>query len=153
MSDISRDWHHKAFAQLSLTELYALLQLRSKVFVVEQNCPYQDLDDKDQEGIHLWCSNEQGMVIACCRLLPAGVSYPEASIGRVVTDPAIRGKNTGRQLMERAIRYISEQWHAPSIHIGAQLYLQRFYESLSFERISDVYDEDGIPHIEMLLRC
>lgn len=146
------NWHYRSFDKLSTTELYALLQLRNKVFVVEQNCPYQDLDDKDQVATHVWYTDDNGAVIAYCRLLPAGISYAEPSIGRVAADPAIRGRNIGRQLMENAIQYMQQQWGEPAIRISAQLYLQRFYESLSFERVSDVYPEDDIPHIEMLLK-
>jgi len=145
-------WHYRTFGELSTIELYALLQLRSKVFVVEQQCPYQDLDNKDLEAIHIWCSSAHGDVAACCRLLPAGVSYSEASIGRVGTDPNFRGRHMGRQLMDKAIQYLTEQWNVPAIRIGAQLYLRRFYESFRFEQASEVYDEDGIPHIEMLLQ-
>ncbi len=145
------NWHYRSFDKLSTTELYALLQLRNKVFIVEQNCPYQDLDDKDQVATHVWCTGDNGAVLAYCRLLPAGVSYTEPSIGRVVSDPEARGRNLGRQLMEHAIQYMQQQWNNPDIRISAQLYLQCFYESLSFKRISDVYAEDNIPHIEMLL--
>ena len=144
------NWHYKHFDRLTTAELYALLQLRSKVFVVEQNCPYQDLDNKDQKAVHLWYSDHTGAILACCRLLPQGVSYTEASIGRVVTDPEARGRNIGRELMERAIRYVHEHWPATTIRIGAQLYLKQFYESLSFVQASEVYLEDNIPHIEML---
>jgi ElaA protein len=147
------NWHYKHFDRLTTGELYALLRLRSKVFVVEQNCPYQDMDNKDLNAVHLWYSDDNGTVLACCRLLPEGISYTEASIGRVATDPGARGRNLGRELMEKAIQYISEHWQAPAIRIGAQLYLKRFYESLSFVQAGDTYLEDGIPHIEMLLQA
>lgn len=147
------NWHYKHFDRLTTAELYALLQLRSKVFVVEQNCPYQDMDNKDQKAVHLWYADDTGAVLACCRLLPGGVSYTEASIGRVATDPAARGRNLGRKLMERAIQYVLEHWQTPAIRIGAQLYLKRFYESLSFVQTGNVYLEDDIPHIEMLLQA
>lgn len=144
------NWHYQSFETLTVPQLYALLQLRSKVFVVEQNCPYQDMDDKDQRAIHLWLSGDEGQVLACCRLLPAGVSYPECSIGRVVTDPSIRKNGSGRLLMQQAIRYIETQWQQQQIRIGAQLYLKAFYESLGFVQSSDPYLEDNIPHIEMI---
>lgn len=146
------EWHYQSFEQLSTTDLYSILQLRAAVFVVEQNCPYQDLDDKDLQAIHIWSSDAEGRVLACCRLLPAGLSYDEPSIGRVATAAAIRGDGAGRLLMEHALDYIRTSWNNPPVRISAQQYLQRFYESLGFVRVSDVYMEDDIPHIEMLLQ-
>lgn len=142
-------WHTKPFSDLSTIELYTLLQLRSKVFVVEQDCPYQDLDNKDLESIHLW-AEQDNIVVACCRLLPGNISYPEPSIGRVATDPAFRNNGTGRAMMEKAIGYIRHNWQNPAIRISAQLYLKAFYESLGFIQTGDTYLEDDIPHIEML---
>ncbi len=144
------NWHYRSFDLLSVSELYSILQLRSKVFVVEQNCPYLDMDDKDQQSIHLWLADDQGRALAYCRLLPAGVSYPQCSIGRVVTDPGVRGSGSGRVLMQKAISYIEAQWQETSIRIGAQLYLKTFYESLGFVQSSEPYLEDNIPHIEMI---
>lgn len=145
-------WHYQTFGQLNTTALYGLLQLRARVFVVEQNCPYQDLDDKDLQAVHVWCTNDAGHITACCRVLPAGLSYTECSIGRVATDPAIRGDGTGRLLMEKALEYIRHAWNSPPVRISAQHYLQRFYESFGFVCVSEVYQEDDIPHIEMLLQ-
>ncbi|WP_118972713.1 GNAT family N-acetyltransferase [Taibaiella koreensis] len=147
------NWHCKFFDTLSTAELYSLLQLRSRIFVVEQNCPYQDLDDKDQAALHLWCNDEQGLAVAYCRILPAGASYPEVSIGRVANDTAIRGKGIGRQLMQEALDSIRKHWGAVPVRISAQEYLQRFYESMGFEPVGAAYLEDNIPHIEMLLRA
>lgn len=144
------NWHSKTFETLSISELYRILQLRSKVFVVEQNCPYLDMDDKDQQSVHLWLAGDDGRVLAYCRLLPAGISYPQCSIGRVVTDPQARGSGAGRRLMEKAIHDIEATWQATSIRIGAQLYLKTFYESLGFVQSSEPYLEDDIPHIEMI---
>jgi ElaA protein len=144
-------WYYKTFETLTVQELYPILQLRSKVFVVEQNCPYLDMDDKDQKSIHLWAAAEAGgPAIAYCRLLPPGVSYQECSIGRVVTDPDVRKNGSGRMLMQNAIAYIEREWQEPVIRIGAQLYLKAFYESLGFLQSSEEYLEDGIPHIEMI---
>lgn len=145
-------WHTKAFSGLSTLELYTLLQLRSKVFVVEQNCPYQDLDNKDLESIHLW-AEQDNTVIACCRLLPGNIAYAEPSIGRVATDPSFRKHGTGRIMMEKAIGYIQDNWRSPAIRISAQLYLKVFYESLGFLQTGDPYLEDDIPHIEMLRKA
>ncbi len=145
-------WHYKTFDQLNTSELYAILQLRSKVFVLEQNCPYLDPDNKDQLAIHLWCSDEQHNVVAYCRLLPAGISYDEPSIGRVVTAAEVRGQGMGRILMEQAMVYIRDNWDNPSVRISAQHYLQPFYESLAFVPVGDVYIDDWIPHIEMLFQ-
>jgi ElaA protein len=145
------NWITKSFDELSITELYDMLQLRAEVFVVEQTCPYQDLDGKDQKAIHLWCTNKGGIIGAYCRVLPAGVSYEEPSIGRVVTAPDARGMGFGRQLMLNAIEYIKTNWPEQSIRISAQCYLEKFYTSLGFEKVSEPYMEDDIPHIEMLM--
>jgi ElaA protein len=144
-------WHFKTFSQLSLEELYAILRLRNEIFIVEQNCPYQDLDNKDQRCWHLagWEENE---LVAYTRILPPGVSYPEASIGRVLTAAGQRGNGTGRKLMELSIEKTFEQFQYSSIRIGAQVYLQKFYESLGFSATGAAYLEDNIPHVEMLLK-
>jgi ElaA protein len=144
------NWHTKPFEELSTIELYKILQLRCAIFIVEQNCPYQDLDDKDLEAIHLWSSDNDGNITAYCRLLPANISYKEPSIGRVATAVSIRNTGLGRVLMQKAISYIHDTWHQPAIRISAQLYLDKFYTSLGFERIGESYLEDDIPHIEML---
>lgn len=143
-------WIYKRFNDLTVTELYGLLQLRSKVFVVEQNCVYLDMDGKDADAIHIMGMDADGNIAAYCRLLHAGISYKEYAIGRVVTGPESRAQGAGRALMRQAIRYIEEEWGINPIRIGAQLYLKTFYESLGFAQVSDMYLEDGIPHIEML---
>ena len=144
------EWRYKSYDQLSPAELYAILQLRNEVFIVEQNCPYQDLDDKDQKSWHLagWDGER---LAAYTRIIPPGVSYTEASIGRVVTAPFCRGNGTGRELMNLSIQHCFQQFHTQQIRIGAQVYLQRFYESLGFMAEGEEYLEDGIPHICMLL--
>lgn len=144
------NWHTKSFTELSTDELYKILQLRSAVFVVEQNCPYLDMDDKDRKAIHLWSCDHDGNVTAYCRLLPAGISYTEPSIGRVATASTIRNTGVGRVLMQKAISYIHDTWNQPAIRISAQLYLNKFYTSLGFEQVAESYLEDDIPHIEML---
>jgi len=142
-------WIEKAFSELTVEELYALLRLRTEVFVVEQNCVFQDMDNKDQQSRHLmgWVGND---LVAYVRILPAGLSYDEPSIGRVVSDPRYRGLGAGRLLMEEAIRRTLALHGALPIRIGAQLYLKKFYGSLGFEAQGDIYLEDGIEHIEMV---
>ena len=144
-------WHCKKFTELTNDELYKILQLRNEVFVVEQNCPYQDCDDKDQYCFHLmgW---QKDMLAAYSRLVPPGIAFREPSIGRVVTSPAVRRSGIGRELMTTAIEHVHKLFGELSITIGAQLYLKNFYESLGFNKISDTYFEDGIEHIKMLLK-
>ena len=144
------NWKYNSFNELGLAELYSILQLRNEVFVVEQNCVYQDADNKDALSYHLsgWDANT---LVAYCRILPPGISYPEASIGRVVTSPAYRNNGCGLELMKEAIIQTLAQFECNAIKISAQLYLQKFYEQLGFIQVSETYLEDNIPHIEMLL--
>jgi len=144
------NWILKKFDQLSLAELYAIMQLRNEVFVVEQNCVYQDADNKDHKSHHFmgW---EGSTLVAYTRLLPQGVSYTEASIGRVLSAPKYRGLGVGKELMQRSIDNTYKLFNCNTIKIGAQLYLKKFYESLGFVQCSSEYLEDNIPHIEMLL--
>lgn len=139
----------KKFQKLNLEELYQILRLRSAVFVVEQNCPYQDIDNKDQESLHLLYYVEDKFA-GYTRLLPAGVSYAEVSIGRVITNPDHRGLGVGKKLMTASIEACYARFGHVPIRIGAQVYLLKFYQSLGFVAQGDVYDEDGIPHVEML---
>lgn len=143
-------WEFKTFDALTAAEVYALLKLRSEVFVVEQNCVFLDMDDKDQMCHHL-LGYKGNLLAAYTRIVPMGVSYPDyPSIGRVITSPQARGEGLGKILMEESIqRLFSLYGHVP-IKIGAQLYLKKFYESLGFAQCGDVYDEDGIPHLPML---
>jgi ElaA protein len=142
-------WTLKTFNELTVHELYAILRLRSEIFVVEQNCPFQDMDNKDQSSWHLmgWYKEK---LVAYTRLLPPGTAYDYASIGRVVTSASSRGTGIGRQLMEKSISELQRLFGTGPIKIGAQLYLKEFYHSLGFEQSSDIYDEDGIDHIEMI---
>jgi ElaA protein len=142
-------WQCKAFSELTNLELYKILQLRNEVFVVEQNCPYQDCDNKDIPAYHL-CAWQNETLVAYSRLLPQGISYPEAvSIGRVITSPTVRRQDLGKQLMTKSIDQVYHLFGKMAIIIGAQLYLKKFYESLGFVQIDDGYVEDGIPHIHM----
>ncbi len=142
-------WILKPFDSLTVNELYAILRLRSEVFVVEQNCVFQDMDNKDQQCHHLmgWKGN---LLAAYTRLVPPGVSYEQASIGRVVTSPLARGGGLGKTLMEKSIEELTNLYGPGIIKIGAQLYLKKFYQSLGFKQIDDIYDEDGIDHIHMI---
>jgi ElaA protein len=143
-------WHCKKFDDLSPHELYKIMQLRNEVFVVEQNCVYQDADDKDPHCYHLMGWNNDKLV-AYTRLLPPGLAYTEPSIGRVVTSPSARGGGIGRELMEKSIEEVHQLFGTTSIKIGAQLYLLHFYTSLGFKQTSVVYLEDNIEHVEMIL--
>ena len=138
-------WHDKAFAELTVGELYAITALRERVFVVEQNCPYLDADGIDPVCRHLW-AERGGALRAYCRIVPAGTRFVEISIGRVITAQEARGTGLGRELMTRGIAAC----RGVPIRIGAQAHLEKFYGDLGFVRASDAYDEDGIPHIEML---
>lgn len=142
-------WAVKSFKELNTTELYKILQLRAEIFVVEQNSPYQDLDGKDLKSFHLMGYSGDDLV-AYTRLLPKNISYSEASIGRVVSSSKVRGLGVGRELMNRSIIEMEKLFGKGPIRIGAQLYLQKFYESLGFVREGEPYTEDTIPHIIML---
>ena len=144
------NWTHKKFDDLSASELYAIMQLRNEVFVVEQNCVYQDADDKDQHSLHL-CGWDGEKLVAYTRIISKGISYAEVSIGRVVTSPAYRNAGAGRQLMNESIKLAFNAFNCTQIKIGAQVYLTEFYQSLGFTTCSPEYLEDGIRHIEMVL--
>jgi ElaA protein len=144
-------WYHKHFNDLNTTELYQILQLRNEVFIVEQNCPFQDLDDKDFKCFHLiGFDTDSQKIIAYTRIVPVGVSYEEASIGRVVTSPQARGGGIGKELMQKSIELLEELYGGVSIKIGAQYYLKKFYESFGFQQVEEIYLEDGIEHILMI---
>ena len=145
-------WQAVPFEELSVSELYELLALRQLVFVVEQTCAYLDCDGKDPLAIHLLGRNDDGRLVAYARLFPAGVSFAEASIGRVNTHPSVRRTGAGRELMREAVVRTRALFGEGPIRIGAQRYLEKFYGELGFEIASAPYDEDGIPHVEMLLR-
>jgi ElaA protein len=144
------NWTVCKFDQLTAAECYALLALRSAVFVVEQNCVFLDADGYDLHCQHLlgWSENNTTLV-ATARLVPPGVKYPEASIGRVVVAQSVRGTGVGRELVQRAIDSVRQLYPNHNLRIGAQLYLKHFYESFGFITTGPIYDEDGIDHIEM----
>ena len=139
----------KPFSELTTIELYSIMRLRQEVFIVEQNCPYLDADGKDLKSHHLMGYLGDELVVYS-RLVKPGVSYDEVSIGRVISATAHRSKAYGRQLMDASIKHIEALYGHVPIRIGAQQYLQKFYESFGFVREGDPYMEDGIPHIIML---
>lgn len=142
-------WQFKHFEDLSIYELYDLLALRVKVFVVEQNCPYQELDDKDQVAFHLIAKNKKGNIVGTMRILPRGVSYEEISFGRIVIDKTERGKQLGHKMMEKAMDFVLSQAGESAIRLSAQKHLENFYIKHEFLSTGKEYLEDGIPHLEM----
>lgn len=142
-------WSLKQFAELSPFELYDILRLRSEVFVVEQQCIFLDMDDKDQQAHHLQGRLDDELIVSV-RILPPGLAYDEPSIGRVVGSPRHRGLGAGKLLMEEAIKATETLYGQQPIKIGAQQYLKKFYEELGFVQCSETYLEDDIPHIKMI---
>ena len=145
----SMHWHTKAFEELTLDELYDIMQLRTNIFVVEQNCPYPELDGKDKNCLHVFAT-QGGKVVAYARIVPPGLSYKEISIGRVVVHADHRKDGLGRVLIDLTLEKIEEEFGAQPIQIGAQTYLKKFYGSFGFEPVSEEYLEDGIPHVDMI---
>jgi ElaA protein len=138
----------KAFTELNPFELYAYLQLRSEVFVVEQNCVYQDLDDKDQQSLHVFIHHHDKLV-ACARIVPAALAYPEISIGRVIVAATHRKQDLGHALMKYCIEAIEARFGQQKIVLSAQAHLQNFYKKHNFAPQGEIYLEDGIPHVYM----
>jgi ElaA protein len=142
-------WRYASFAELTTAELYRLMVLRQRVFVVEQQCAYLDADGWDRHADHLWLEDGDAAV-ACLRLFAPGVKHTEACLGRIVTAPERRGTRLGHALVAEGLDRIKQQHGAVPVKIGAQKYLERFYRQHGFERVSDDYDEDGIPHLDMI---
>lgn len=141
-------WFWKTFAELSLIELYQIIQLRERVFVVEQNCVYLDCDGRDQSAWHL-LGYREGQLVAYLRAFQPNPQSTEAVLGRVVTSPEARGGGLGKELTRRGIENIQSHFSNPEIRISAQAYLQKFYEGFGFKRVGEEYLEDNIPHIQM----
>jgi len=139
----------KTYSELNVDELHDMLQLRSEVFVVEQTCVYNDLDGWDKNATHIFMYQDE-LIVAYARILPAGTKYPQISIGRVVVNPGFRKRDLGKLIVARAVEFAIQEWKAKEIKISAQLYLKKFYEDLGFKPVTDIYDEDGIPHIGMI---
>jgi ElaA protein len=148
------NWTETNWKDWKASTMYAALRLRSDVFVVEQDCVYPDLDDKDPQSIHLVALALEAQpgqsALATVRMVPPGVSYAEPSIGRVVTAHSERGSGLGRELMQRAIRICQRRWPGQAVRISAQQYLIQFYQNLGYSCTGEGYLEDGIPHIEMI---
>ncbi|HBR10625.1 MAG TPA: GNAT family N-acetyltransferase [Chryseobacterium sp.] len=142
-------WKVKTFDELSTEELYQIIRARVDVFVVEQNCPYQDLDNYDQLAIHLWAEKD-AEVMAYCRIFDKAIKYPETSIGRVITTQKARGKGLGRQLIAYAVQIIENRLKTKDIRISAQDYLIKFYSDFGFRDTGKKYLEDNLPHTEMI---
>lgn len=140
----------KSFSELTTDELYSILKIRTEVFVVEQDCPYQECDGKDQNSLHHWLETETGEIAAYVRICAPGVSYIEPSIGRVLVNTAYRKQNLGRRIMRSSMQLCQATFSVGTIRISAQEYLLDFYTSLGFEATKKKYLEDGIPHVEML---
>ena len=141
----------KHFSELSVNELYEILQLRSEIFVVEQHCVYNDLYGLDTDAIHQFLKKEN-KIVAYSRLLKPGTRFPEYSIGRVVVKETERGTGLGIQMMEEAKAFILKNWNAQKIKVSAQKYLRKFYENIGFKIVTDEYMEDGIPHYGLVFR-
>lgn len=139
----------KPYSELNVDELHDMLQLRSEVFVVEQTCVYNDLDGWDKHATHIFLYEDE-LILAYARILPAETKFTQTSIGRVVVNPGFRKRDFGKLIMTRAIEFAIQEWKAKEIKISAQLYLKKFYEDLGFTTVTDIYDEDGIPHIGMI---
>jgi ElaA protein len=142
------NWITRKFDELTLEQLYSILELRNEVFIVEQNCVYNDTDGKDQSAWHLMAI-EGDKLIAYTRILPPGISYSDPAIGRVVTAPSTRRSGLGKELMKRSIEACEKLFGKTSITLNAQVYLQSFYESLGFIVVGEEYLDDEIPHIRM----
>jgi ElaA protein len=150
VDDAAVRWQSAGFDQLAPGQLYAILAARAAVFVVEQDCPYQDIDGLDQAASHVWAESAEGNLLAYARIVPPGGRYAEPSIGRVLTSAEGRGRGLGRELMDRALQLCLDRFPGRAIRISAQQYLEQFYRSLGFETVRGPYLEDDIPHLEML---
>ena len=145
------EWHWKKFDELDIYELFEIMKIRQKVFVVEQECAYLDADKYDYKSFHLFgCLKGQTDIIAYSRVIPNGIKYEECSIGRVVIDPKHRSKGYGKLLMHETLNRIEIEFGNIQIRMSAQEYLEKFYNGFDFIKVNEPYDEDGIPHIEMI---
>jgi ElaA protein len=142
-------WSWKKFSDLTVDELYGIIQLRENVFVVGQNCVYLDCDDMDQQSFHL-SGYKDGKLVAYLRVIPAGIKYEEVSFGRVATSPEHRGLGFGKELTKKALENIQQTYGKTAVRISAQSYLKKFYADFGFKQMGEEYLEVGIPHIEMV---
>ncbi|KGX90521.1 GNAT family acetyltransferase [Pontibacillus halophilus JSM 076056 = DSM 19796] len=144
------NWHIRSYSQLTVEELHMIIKERVNVFVVEQQCPYPEVDGADPEAIHIWMEDE-GQLAAYCRIFRGGVRYDKASIGRTLVTQGYRGRGYGRLVFQEGINQIKNLFGERCIQIQAQAYLKSFYESFGFQAISETYLDDGIPHIDMVI--
>jgi ElaA protein len=147
------NWTVKAFHDLTVEEYFEILYLRVQVFVVEQDCPYQEVDQKDKKALHVFGTTEKGEFVAVSRVLAQNISYPEISIGRVALKEGFRGMGIGDVLMAESLKFVEKQFGKQNIRISAQEYLLKYYQKHGFEQVGEGYLEDDIPHIEMLFEC
>ncbi|MFA5522860.1 MAG: GNAT family N-acetyltransferase [Tissierellales bacterium] len=143
------EWQIKKYSDLTIDELYSILKVRNEVFVVEQNCPYQDCDEKDKQAYHLFL-DDNGDIIAYTRILEKSVSYDEISIGRFLVKEEYRRKGLAKELLVRAMNFIEESLNEKTIRLSGQVYIKDLYKSFGFKEVSDIYLEDDLPHVEML---
>lgn len=146
------NWQFKQYNDLSLNELYDIIALRIKVFVVEQNCPYQELDGKDKKCYHLICRNGIGNLVGTLRILPPGTAFKEVGIGRIVLDESERGVKAGHQMMREAIQFCFAEFGEVPVQLSGQQHLEKFYQQHGFTSMGEPFIEDGIPHISMIYK-
>lgn len=144
------EWFIKKMDEMDAHTLYDILELRMHVFIIEQQCFYEELDRKDHDATHVYAKDDSGKIVAYLRVLGHGVSFDEVSIGRVVVHPEARKDGLGRMLMRKGIEVVKTLYGDTPIRISAQAYLQKFYESIGFEAVSEIYLEDDIPHLDMI---
>lgn len=145
------EWFIKSYDELSKDELYGILKKRIDIFVVEQDCPYEEIDNRDKQSYHIFLKRDEN-ILAYLRILEPGISFEDASIGRVLVDKDERGKGFAHDMMDKAIDFIINNLRYNIIRISAQEYLINFYENLGFKKVSNIYLEDNIPHIEMVYK-
>ena len=144
------DWKVKHYNDLSLNEFHDIIALRIAVFVIEQNCPYQELDGKDKKSYHLICRNDNGEIVSTARIIPPGVAYTQVAIGRVVIADSARGLGLGHELMRQCMHFIVEEFGQVPVILSAQKHLKNYYASHGFASTGKEYLEDNIPHVEMI---
>ncbi|MEJ6589819.1 MAG: GNAT family N-acetyltransferase [Crocinitomicaceae bacterium] len=142
----------QAYTELNLDDFHDIIALRIKIFVIEQDCPYQDLDGNDKLAFHLYFKDEKNQIVAATRILPQNIAYDEVSIGRVVVDKSSRGTGLGHELMEQSMVFVQSQFGAADVRLSAQKHLENYYEKHGFKSTGKEYLEDGIPHVEMLFK-
>ena len=144
------EYQVKSFQELSLEEFHDIIALRIQIFIIEQNCPYQEVDGKDKLAHHLFFKNEMDEIIAITRILPQGISYAEVAIGRVVVHEDYRGTGLGNQLMSDSMNFVRDKYGEVPVRLSAQKHLENYYGNHGFKSTGKEYLEDGIPHVEML---